>query len=66
MKKALRIMGFVFIGSGTLATFGNYLWLVGLSAKPEGSLMEARWIYSFCVAVIGGYCFLASSEVKEE
>lgn len=56
-----QVMGVGLLISASLASFGNFLWLIGILPEPNSHLMEARWIYSACVSLIGMGLITASS-----
>ncbi len=41
-----KLFGFTIILLGSAASFGNFLWLIGILPKPDNDLMTARWIYT--------------------
>lgn len=54
-RKLALIIGF----SGTIVFFGNYLWLVGFTAKPAQELFEARMWYSGVAYTVAFICLIA-------
>ncbi len=60
----MKLISKLLMLAGTIAGFGNYLWLIGLSAKPEQSLLDARWIYACTVWAVAGMILVIDHERK--
>ena len=62
MNNLVKRTAFTIILMGTMALFGNFLWLIGILPKPEESLMCARWIYGITSYILGSMIFIISTD----